>query len=116
MLLRRSRACWYPLVYRRLGRLRLHSSIFSCLHYPALDQGRRLARDRLTRRRQVTERLVARLASTPQELPDFQLGLVQLRFRVAHGTIEQLGNLQMLIAVDFVEQEDFPVSVGKLLD
>jgi hypothetical protein len=58
----------------------------------------------------------ASLASMPQALPNPQLRFVQLGFRVSYGTVKQFGNLPMLVAIDFVEQEDCPVSVRKFFD
>ena len=49
------------------------------------------------------------VTGSSERLPDSQLGFVQLRLRVAHGAIQELCDLLMLIAFDFVQQENCPV-------
>ncbi len=52
----------------------------------------------------------------PQQLPQAQARLVELRLGVADGAVHHLGDFVVLVAVHIVEQEHLPVAGGKLLD
>src|SRR5256886_14307741 len=56
------------------------------------------------------------LSRVSKQFADAQLGFVQLRFRIADGTIEQFGNLLMLVTFNFVQQENGSVSDRQFFD
>lgn len=51
-----------------------------------------------------------------QEVPHFPLRLVKLRFRVADGTVQQVGDFVMLVALNFMKAKDFSAPGRQLLD
>ena len=63
----------------------------------------------------VSLRAPADLGLWKQQSPHFEFGFVQLRFRVADGAVEQLGDLVVLITFYFVQSKDLAAAFRQFL-